>query len=522
MGWRHLQYVLGLLKTILGFRLHHLIPTEQIPRRPGRWVLALAKALLPKKKNMDGQLAAALESRGPVFIKAGQLLSTRPDVLGPAVCQGLAKLQDRVAPLPDQEALALIHEALGQDALSRFQHIEPTPLASASIAQVHAARLSSGEAVVIKVVRPSIQGQIETEMGALIELAQWLEGRLPLMRQLHLTQILRDPQQVMLTELNMFLEARNQIQLRRNFADSPLLYVPRLYPSFTRFNLLVMTRIHAPSIGDMDVLKDAGVDLKVLAHKGVETFFTQVFEHNFFHADMHPGNVLVDIEDPADPKWIALDCAIIGSLSESDQSYLAQNLIAFFARDYRQIVNLHLRSGWIPATTDVDAFEQVIASVCEPIFAQPLSEISFAAFMTDLLDAARAFNMQVQPQLVLLQKTLLYVEGLGRQLYPQLDLWETAAPFMQRWAVRNLGAVAILGKLLDQGPKILGELHRLHDLLDDSQTIDLRIQLAQQQNQLERLQIQLWETRRRSRRRWAWSLFLLAAGTAWLLCAGLP
>ncbi|MEL0047158.1 MAG: AarF/UbiB family protein [Gammaproteobacteria bacterium] len=521
MRWSHVRYVLGLLKTALSFRLHHLIPAHQIPSRFARVALWFTRLLLPAAKSLEDQLPKALESRGPVFIKLGQLLSTRPDVLGETTCQALAKLQDQVRPMAGEEAIGLIKEALGEEALAQFHDIAPKPLASASIAQVHAAQLISGEDVVIKVVRPGIETLINTEMSALIELARWLEGRFPLLGQLHLAQIFSDQQQVMLTELNMFLEARNQIQLRRNFADSPLLHVPRLYSSFTRFNLLVMTRMYAPSIGDLHLLKDAGVDLKVLAHKGVETFFTQVFEHNFFHADMHPGNVFVDIQDPADPKWIALDCAIIGSLSESDQSYLAQNLIAFFARDYRQIVNLHLRSGWIPATTDVEAFEEVIASVCEPIFAQPLSEISFAAFMTDLLEAARAFNMQVQPQLVLLQKTLLYIEGLGRQLYPQLDLWETAAPFMQRWAVRNLGAVAILGKLLDQGPKILSELHRLPSLLDDTQTIDLRIQLAQQQDQLEQLSIQLSKSRRQSRRRWALSVSLLAAGAAWLLCAGL-
>jgi len=522
MRWSDLRYVLGLLRTVLGFRLHHLIPADQVPSRLARIALWLARLLMPAAQSPVDQLPQALESRGPVFIKLGQLLSTRPDILGAITCQALAKLQDQVQPIADDEAIALINDALGDQALAHFHCIAAKPLASASIAQVHAAQLTSGEEVVIKIVRPGIEVLIDTEMNALIGLAHWLEGRFSLLRQLHFTQILRDQQRVMLTELNMFLEARNQIQLRRNFADSPLLYVPRLYPSFTRFNLLVMTRINAPSIGDMEVLKNAGVDFKVLAHKGVETFFTQVFEHNFFHADMHPGNVFVDIQDPADPKWIALDCAIIGSLTESDQSYLAQNLIAFFARDYRQIVNLHLRSGWIPATTDVDAFEEVIASVCEPIFDQPLSEISFAAFMTDLLDAARAFNMQVQPQLVLLQKTLLYIEGLGRQLYPQLDLWETAAPFMQRWAVKNLGAVAILGKLLDQGPKILSELHRLPDLLDDTQAINLRIQLAQQQDQLEQLQIQLSENRRRSRRRWALSVSLLTAASVWLLCAGLP
>lgn len=517
MQWREIKYVCGLVGTVLGYRLHHLIPTEHISNPLVRFSLSLLRLLLPARQPTERLLAQALESRGPVFIKLGQLLSTRPDVLGQPLCQGLARLQDQVAPMDGDAVVQLINTSLGPQALALIEHIDPQPIASASIAQVHGARLASGEEVVIKVVRPNIQAQIETQMQALIGLAQWLEHRVPLIRQMRLAQIMADQRDVMLVELDMFLEARNQIQLRRNFADSPLLSVPRLYPTFTRANLLVMDRIDAPSIDDMETLIEAGVNLEVLAHKGVETFFTQVFTHNFFHADMHPGNVFVDISNPEDPKWIALDCAIMGSLSESDQSYLAQNLIAFFARDYRQIVNLHLRSGWVPATTDADAFEKVIASVCDPIFAQPLSEISFAAFMTQLLDAARAFDMQIQPQLVLLQKTLLYIEGLGRQLYPQLDLWQTAAPFMQRWAVQNLGAVAVLGKLIEQGPKLISELHRLPTLLDDSQTIELRIQLAHQEAKIHALEDQVRQQQRR-RRQW-WGLAAAAAVATWLLCA---
>lgn len=511
MPWPMLRYLFGMLGTLLRYRLHHLIQPNQLTRRSARALLWLLRVFLPARADMPHQLAMALSSRGPVYIKLGQLLSTRPDILGLALCQGLAKLQDRVTPMPDHTALALIHQALGETADTAFQHIESTPMASASIAQVHGAQLVSGQEVVIKVVRPDIEEQIRSEMQSLIAVARWLETRLPFMRQLHITQIMTDQLTIMLTELSMFSEARNQIQLRRNFADSPLLHVPRLYPKFTRENLLVMDRIQAPSIGDMDYLREKGVDFKVLAHKGVETFFTQVFEHNFFHADMHPGNVFVDISNPQDPQWIALDCAIIGSLSEADQSYLAQNLIAFFARDYAQIVRLHLRSGWIPADTDADAFEQVIREVCEPIFAKPLNEISFTGFMTQLLDTAREFGMQVQPQLVLLQKTLLYVEGLGRQLYPQLDLWETAEPFMRHWAVRHLGAIAVISKLLDRGPKLIGELHRIPELLDDNQTIDLRKQLTQQQRSLDELQTLLGKLQRRGRQGW---LFATMAGLA--------
>lgn len=511
MPWPTLRYLLSLAGVMLRYRLHHFIVAQHIPNAAVRGLLALLRLALPARDDMPNQLAEALASRGPVYIKLGQLLSTRPDLLGASICRGLAKLQDQVDPLPDNTALTLMRSALGQNALAEFAHIDAQPIASASIAQVHGAKLSSGQAVVIKVVRPNIERQIRREMQALMALASWLEGRVPILKQLHPTQIAEDQLVVMLAELNMFKEARNQIQLRRNFADSTLLSVPRLYPQFTRDNLLVMDRIEAPSIGEIERLSEAGVDFKVLAHKGVETFFTQVFDDNFFHADMHPGNVFVDISEPSDPKWIALDCAIMGSLSESDQTYLAQNLIAFFARDYRQIVNLHLRSGWIPATTDATAFEQVIRNVCDPIFAKPLNEIHFAAFMTELLDAARTFGMQVQPQLVLLQKTLLYIEGLGRQLYPELDLWETAEPFMQRWAVQHLGAVAVIGKLLENTPKLWSELHRLPELLDDTQTIELRKQLAKQQDRLDALHQQLQKTRRHNRRQGLLALVILGS-----------
>ena len=518
MTLRNCRFLLGMAGQILKYRLHHLLPLELLNSRRLILMIKLLQRLLPSRGNLPEQLTDALISRGPVYIKLGQLLSTRPDMLGENICQSLAKLQDQVDPLPGKEAIAIIERSLGQSSLSAFQSIDPEPIASASIAQVHGAFLTRGESVVIKIVRPGIEKRIRSEMQALIEMSLWLESRIPLIRQIHLTQILEDQLTVLLAELSMFREARNQIKLRRNFVDSPLLYVPRLHDRFTRQNLLVMERIDAPSIGELERMRHAGVDFKALAHKGVETFFTQVFEDNFFHADMHPGNVFVDISSPSDPRWIALDCAIVGSLSESDQSYLAQNLIAFFARDYRQIVTLHLRSGWVPATTDAGAFESVIRNVCESIFAKPLGEINFAAFMMELLETARDLGMQVQPQLVLLQKTLLYVEGLGRQLYPQLDLWETAEPFMRRWAVKHLGPAAVLGKLLESTPKLLAELHRLPELLDDTQTIELRKQLAMQQNNLEQLQDQVQDQRRRTKRLSFYIVILLSVIVAalWL------
>lgn len=276
--------------------------------------------------------------------------------------------------------------------------------------------------------------------------------------------------------------------------------------------MLVMEQIFAPSIGNMTALKDANIDMRVLAHKGVETFFTQVFEHNFFHADMHPGNVLIDISDPSDPMYVALDCAIIGTLTNEDKFYLAQNILAFFHRDYRKVVDLHIRSGWVPITTDPDAFEAVIEAVCEPIFAKPLSEISFGPFMGELLETAGQFEMEIQPQLVLLQKTLLYIEGVGRQLYPELDLWETAAPFMQRWAQRNLGPLAVITELAEQGPRLLSELHRLPQLLKDDGQMALRLELAKQHSEIRQLQEQL-EQMQRKRRRLFWLVGIILTGT---------
>ena len=407
-----------------------------------------------------------------------------------------------------------VSERLGRPFQEVFKNIDPEPLASASIAQVHGATLHNGSEVVIKLVRPNIAKRINADMDNLDALAKFLCQNSAIARRLHLTQIMSDQRSVLNRELDMFSEGRNQIQLRRNFADSQLLYVPRLYSEHTRHDLLVMERVYGIPIGQVETLRAANVDFQVLAHKGVETFFTQVFEHNFFHADMHPGNIQVDITDPANPKYIALDCAIVGSLQRQDIDYLAQNILAFFNRDYRRVVDLHLRSGWIPATTDAEAFERVIAEVCDPIFNKPLCEISFADFMTQLLRTAAEFNMEVQPQLVLLQKTLLYIEGLGRQLYPQLDLWSTALPFMQRWATRNLGPIAIVTQILEQAPELANNLYRLPELLRQD-TLPLRVELAKQNKALEDLQQRI--TRLRSNQRLGIGAIILITTTAVLV-----
>ena len=494
-----LLQLLKLVSKCFGNRLHHFIPAQSIPSRPVRWTVIFLQIILPLgKKPLGLRLLHTLEQMGPVYIKIGQLLSTRPDILGIEVCQALAKLQDKVDPVANLDIEAEVEKSIGQT--DAFLSIDPTPIASASIAQVHQAKLQNGTAVVINIVRPNIETLINRDMTLLIHIAKYLDNRFAIVRRIHLPRIMQDHLETLLLELNMFSEARNQIQLRRNFAGSSLLYVPRLYAQFTRHNMLVMEQIFAPSIGNVEALKAANIDMRVLAHKGVETFFTQVFEHNFFHADMHPGNVLIDVSNPSDPMYVALDCAIVGSLTDEDKFYLAQNILAFFHRDYRKVVDLHIRSGWVPITTDPDAFEAVIEAVCEPIFAKPLSEISFGPFMGELLETASEFEMEIQPQLVLLQKTLLYIEGLGRQLYPELDLWETAEPFMQRWAQRNLGPMAVITNLAEQGPKLLSELHRLPQLLKDDGQMTLRLELAKQSNEIRQLQDQLAQMQRKRRR----------------------
>lgn len=452
---------LTILRTILRYRLDTLIAPYAPDRL--RWLFRVSPLnLIPLGNRSRGErLKLALSELGPVFIKFGQLLSTRRDLIPLDIADELAELQDAVPPFPGTEARALVTQALGRDFDSVFSTFQDTPMASASVAQVHPATLTGGEDVVVKVVRPDIESVIAADMKLLTSLAGWLDENVEIIRPLHLPDVVADYQTTIFDELDMRKEAANTERLRENFAGSHLLYVPRVHHALSRPNVLVLERIYGVPISDLETLRGRGTDMKRLAERGVETFFTQVFEHNFFHADMHPGNIFVNVEDPADPSYIAVDCAIIGQLSRDDQDYLAKNLLAFFNRDYAQVARLHLESGWIPEDTDPEAFEQVIREVCEPIFAKPLNEISFGHFLVQLFQAAREFNMEVQPQLVLLQKTLLYIEGLGRELYPELDLWETAKPFMEEWMVERVGPAAAFrevalhaGELLERLPEL--------------------------------------------------------------------
>ena len=399
------------------------------------------------------RLRRTLEDLGPIFIKFGQILSTRRDLLPEDIAEEFAGLQDRVPPFSGETAAEIVRHALGRPVEEIFSEFVREPLASASIAQVHAARLKDGREVVVKVVRPGIEKVIRRDVSLLHFVADLAHRYWPDARRLHPREVVAEYEKTILDELDLLREAASASQLRRNFEGSDLLYVPEVHWEYTRRPVMVMERVSGIPISNVDALLDAGIDLRVLAERGVEIFFTQLMRHNFFHADMHPGNIFVERAHPDRPSYVAVDFGIMGSLSEQDQRYLAENFLAFFNRDYRRVAELHVESKWVPSDTRIDDFEAAIRSVCEPIFDRPLKEISFGRVLVQLFQTARRFHMEVQPQLVLLQKTLLNIEGLGRQLYPDLDLWETAKPFLDRWMREQLGARALLREIRRQAPK---------------------------------------------------------------------
>lgn len=438
--------------------------------RPVRFLMYLAPWywLRGKRAPRGVRIRRALEDLGPIFVKFGQILSTRRDVLPDDIAEELARLQDQVPPFPSAHARSIIETTYGRPLTELFKDFEDRPLASASIAQVHAATLHDGRAVVVKVLRPGIERVIRRDLSLMYYIAglaerYWREGR-----RLHPQEVVGEFEKVIYDELDLIREASNAAQLRRNFEGSELLYVPEPYWPYARRNVIVMERISGIPISNIDGLRAAGIDLEQLAANGVEIFYTQVFRHNFFHADMHPGNIFVSPQG----RYIAVDFGIMGTLTPEDQRYLAENFVAFFNRDYKRVAELHLESGWIPADTRVDEFESAIRSVCEPNFNRPLKDISFGQVLLRLFQTARRFNMEVQPQLVLLQKTLLNIEGLGRQLYPDLDLWTTAKPFLERWMSEQMGARAFARRLRDNLPlwsEKLPELPLLlHKYLEDS------------------------------------------------------
>ena len=435
--------------------------------RPIRFILFLMPWHWFRKLETShgARIRRALEDLGPIYVKFGQALSTRRDLLSEDIADELAKLQDQVPPFEGAVAQEIIEKAFKKPVSEVFKEFSVEPLASASIAQVHCATLHDGTEVVVKVLRPGVEKRVRRDlelMHALASIAHryWEDGR-----RLRPKDVVDEYEQVIMDELDLMREAANASQLRKNFENSTDLYVPEVYFELCHRNVMVQERIRGIPVNDMKALREHGVNLKKLSDRGSHIFFTQVFSHNFFHADMHPGNIFVSYENPEDPKYIGVDFGIMGTLALEDQRYLAENLLAFLNADYRRVAELHLESGWVPPDTRVDQFESAIRTVCEPIFQRPLSEISFGSLLLRLFQTARRFNMEVQPQLVLLQKTLLNIEGLGRTLDPDLDLWKTAKPFLDRWMSEQVGPRALLSGLRKQLPRLAERLPEMPDLI---------------------------------------------------------
>jgi ubiquinone biosynthesis protein len=469
-----------------------------------------------KRPGYGVRIRLALEDLGPIFIKFGQILSTRRDLLPDDVAVELAKLQDQVPPFPGKSARQLIEKALGGSIENHFLEFNEEPLASASIAQVHTAKLKDGTDVVLKVVRPGIDRIIRRDVDLLLTIARLADRYSSDARRLRPVEVVREYETTIFDELDLMREAANASQLRRNFENSPLLYVPDVYWDYCRPSVMVMERIYGTPVSRIDVLKEKGISMQMLGERGVEIFFTQVFRDNFFHADMHPGNIFV----ADDGRYMAVDFGIIGTLTESDKRYLAENFLAFFNRDYRRIAELHLESDWVPEETRVDQFEAAIRAISEPIFNRPISEISFGHYLLRLFQTARRFNMEVQPQLVLLQKTLLNIEGLGRQIYPELDLWTTAKPFLERWMSEQVGPRAFLKRASESLPRATGQLPELPAmawrLLHDAEQGRLRVQW--QSEQLKQIREEIRDSNRRTVAAVAGAGFLIGA----VLVAAMP
>lgn len=491
-----LQRIFKIGRVAIKQRLDSFINRDQLP--PALKLLLLPLSLFPAPRQSRGErLRLALEALGPIFIKFGQMLSTRRDLVPDDIIDELAKLQDQVPPFPSEQAIEIIDNALGQSVNDIFASFSEQAMASASVAQVHAATLHSGENVVVKVIRPGIEATIRQDIKLLFTIAKFVEKFLPDGRRLRPVEVVDDYQHTILDELDLQREGANTSQLRRNFSDSELLYVPEVFWDYTNQHVLTMERIYGIPVTDVQALEAQNTNMQALAERGVEIFFTQVFRDSFFHADMHPGNIFVSTQHPDQPQYIGIDCAIIGSLSDSDQYYLARNLLAIFQRDYRLVAQLHIECGWVPPETKIHEFESAMRSVCEPIFEKPLSEISFGQLLIYLFQTARRFDMEVQPSLVLLQKTLLNVEGLGRELYPNLNLWDTAQPFLEQWLKDRYAPSGLYKRFSKQLPGWLEQLPHLPEALaDNTRRNELALAISTQQQQIEALQSNLEKRRR--------------------------
>jgi len=519
---RTLFRMITIQRVLVKYGLEDIIKETHL-LRPLRYFFYLVPRRRDSSAPLGERIRLALEELGPIFVKFGQAISTRRDLLPTDIADELAKLQDAVPPFPADEAIEIINDAYGEAVDDVFERFDVEPLAAASIAQVHTAKLRAGTEVIVKVLRPGVLEQIERDLGVLRMLAgladrYWEHGK-----RLRPLEIVDEYEHTILDELDLMREAANTAQLKRNFQGSDMLYVPEIYWDYCRPEVLVQERIFGTPISDMDTLREDGTNIKVLAENGVEIFFTQVFRHNFFHADMHPGNIFVLHNDPERPKYAAVDFGIVGSLSPEDQRYLAENFLAFFDRDYNRIAKLHLDSGWVPAGTRVDQLEAAVRTVCEPIFNKPLAEISFAQVLMRLFRVAQRFDVEIQPQMILLHKTLFNIEGLGRQLYPQLDLWETAHPVLRQWMDEQVGGRAMLKDVRDNLPQLRDAMRELPAILNHlgEQAAEGRIRFNLQSPELKIIQVQLVEQRRQ--RYWlATAATCILAGALVMTLGALP
>jgi ubiquinone biosynthesis protein len=500
--------MLAIQRVLVKYGLDDILTATHL-LRPLRFLFYLAPRRRDRSAPIGERIRLALEELGPIFVKFGQAISTRRDLLPPDIADELAKLQDAVPPFPAEQAKAIIEAAYGEPVSSVFERFDDEPLAAASIAQVHTAKLRVGTEVIVKVLRPGVETQIERDLGVLRMLAgladrYWEHGK-----RLRPLEVVDEYEHTIIDELDLMREAANTAQLKRNFQGSEMLYVPEIYWDYCRPEVLVQERIFGTPISNMETLRAAGTNIQLLAENGVEIFFTQVFRHNFFHADMHPGNIFVIHEDPTKPKYAAVDFGIVGTLSPEDQRYLAENFLAFFDRDYHRIAKLHIDSGWVPPGTRVDQLESAVRTVCEPIFNKPLAEISFAQVLMRLFRVAQRFDVEIQPQLILLHKTLFNIEGLGRQLYPQLDLWKTAHPVLKRWMDEQIGGRALLRDVRENLPQLRDALRELPAILNHvgEQVAEGRIRFNLTSPELKDIRRQLAEQRRQ--RYW-----LTVAGTS--------
>lgn len=531
--WRRktLLRMIGIQRVLVRHELDEIITATHF-LRPLRFLFALFPKAKDVSEPLGKRIRLALIELGPIFVKFGQAISTRRDLLPPDIADELALLQDRVPPFPADEAKDILEDIYGKPVDDVFSRFDREPFAAASIAQVHTAALQDGTEVIVKLLRPGVRDLIERDLDVLYALAGLANTYWETGKRLRPLEVVAEYEKTIIDELDLMREAANTVQLKRNFEGSDLLYVPEVYYDYCRQGVLVQERINGIPISDMDALRASGANIKVLAENGVEIFFTQVFKHNFFHADMHPGNIFVTVDDPEKPRYAAVDFGIVGTLDPRDQQYLAGNFLAFFDRDYHQIAKLHIDSGWVPAETRIDELESAVRSVCDPIFNKPLSEISFAQVMISLFETARRFNMEIQPQLILLQKTLFNIEGLGRQLYPELDLWKTAHPILRQWMEDRIGPRAALQQLRDDLPQIRDSIRKLPGIVRylSEQIEHGRLNLDVRASELEEIHRQL-KHQQRQRFTLAASATVILSGTlivtlaattwpGWLLITG--